>query len=621
MKWIALSFFALVMCFSSVVEAGPMQDAVSASRRGDYATAYRLWLPEAERGNATAQYNIGLFYDKGRGRPKSARQAAEWYNRAVKKGHISAQVNLGTLYIRGVGVDRNYARAKELFTLAANRGSLSAQNNLGLVYSRGWGVEKNYREAKRWFLKAAQFGHAKAQYQMGRLYFKGFGVTKSFGQSLVWHRRAANQGIPRSMGAIGAMYLAGWGVPRNNNLAYTWLTIAANKGFKGGRKALDIASRNLSDRDITRAERNARAWRPKSRSQTVRVQRLLKRAKSYAGVVDGVSSGRLRSAIRSFQRRQGMEVTGRINGRLLARLRRAVGRNDPVRVGQLRNGGRPDGPSRTRPPRQARPDNSDPGSRRNPSRRRNRADGGAPSDAAQPDRRRRREPSRIGANPRTQPRRQPRRRTGRRSTGTGFFITKAGHILTNRHVVRRCVKLSIRWSDGETGNAKILKISKTADLALIKTDAKVTKIAKFRTGKRLRQGDDILVFGFPLSGLLSSSGNLTTGSVAALAGLRGDAGTMQISAPVQPGNSGGPVLDKTGRIVGVVVSKLNATRIARLTKDIPQNINFAIKATVATNFLEAQAISYAVDNDGKQKTNADNAEAAKAFTVQIKCTR
>ncbi len=102
----------------------------------------------------------------------------------------------------------------------------------------------------------------------------------------------------------------------------------------------------------------------------------------------------------------------------------------------------------------------------------------------------------------------------------------------------------------------------------------------------MRQGEDIVVYGFPLPGVLSSGGNVSTGNVTALTGLGDDSRFLQISAPVQPGNGGGPLLDRSGNVVGVVVSKLNALSVASATGDVPQNVNFAIKASVALAFLE-----------------------------------
>jgi serine protease Do len=105
----------------------------------------------------------------------------------------------------------------------------------------------------------------------------------------------------------------------------------------------------------------------------------------------------------------------------------------------------------------------------------------------------------------------------------------------------------------------------------------------------------------------------------AVVGLRQNSGQMQISAPVQPGNSGGPVLDATGNVVGVVVSKLNTLGVASVTGDIAQNVNFAIKASVAKNFLDANNVPTISTISSQPVSNPDLADRAKAFTAFVTC--
>ena len=145
-------------------------------------------------------------------------------------------------------------------------------------------------------------------------------------------------------------------------------------------------------------------------------------------------------------------------------------------------------------------------------------------------------------------------------------------------------------------------------------------VAVFREGASVRAGDPIVALGYPLPGLLSSDVNLSVGNVSALAGLRDDTRYLQISAPVQPGNSGGPLLDASGHLVGIVTSKLDF-RVARFTGDIPQNVNFALKAEIAGTFLDSKGISYQTARSDQQLSPAQVSEIARPFAVRIECKR
>jgi hypothetical protein len=143
----------------------------------------------------------------------------------------------------------------------------------------------------------------------------------------------------------------------------------------------------------------------------------------------------------------------------------------------------------------------------------------------------------------------------------------------------------------------------------------------FRTGQQVKLGEEIIVLGFPLRGVLSSPPTVTTGIVSSLAGLRDDRTRLQISAPVQPGNSGGPVLDRFGNVVGVVVGKLNALKAMQVTGDIPQNVNFAVHSSIVTSILDSYSISYKLKASSEERPIAEIVARSLSAVVAIECSR
>jgi S1-C subfamily serine protease len=203
------------------------------------------------------------------------------------------------------------------------------------------------------------------------------------------------------------------------------------------------------------------------------------------------------------------------------------------------------------------------------------------------------------------------------SSGTGFFVNSTGNIVTNHHVIASCSTIRVVPVGGQETSAYVVAKDKTNDLAILKTSISPIAVPSLREQPRL--GESVYVFGFPLTGLLSASGNFTSGTITALFGLGDDSRFLQISAPVQPGNSGGPVIDKFGNVVGVVVSKLNALGVAAATDDIPQNVNFAIKSTIAANFLDASGISPSDTPQTRELSPEAIADQAKLYTVRVLC--
>ena len=206
------------------------------------------------------------------------------------------------------------------------------------------------------------------------------------------------------------------------------------------------------------------------------------------------------------------------------------------------------------------------------------------------------------------------------STGTSF-VAAEGRLLTNNHVVEGCRRMVARNAKGVEQTAQVIATDRVRDLALLTVPKEFGPPLTFRTAPEVRRGETVVTYGFPLFGLLSSGPTLTTGDISALSGLRDNQTNYQISAPVQPGNSGGPLLDGQGNVIGVVVAKLNAARIAEMTDgDIPQNVNFAVKGGPALDFLHEHGVSpRTATSAGADKGAAAVGDIANPSTAFLQC--
>jgi hypothetical protein len=200
------------------------------------------------------------------------------------------------------------------------------------------------------------------------------------------------------------------------------------------------------------------------------------------------------------------------------------------------------------------------------------------------------------------------------SVGSGVVIGAHGEVLTNAHVVKDCTKITVRGS-----SASIIARDEKNDLAAVRSDLPSSPVAIFRDGRPVRAGDAVVALGYPLFGLLTDTASLSAGHVSALAGIGGDTRFLQIDAAVQPGNSGGPLLDASGHLVGIVTGKLDVMRLAPVLRDIPQNVNFALRAEMVRAFLDSRDIAYKTAPSEQQLSPADVGEIGRPFTVHIAC--
>ncbi len=133
------------------------------------------------------------MYESGRGVPKDATEASQWYRKAAEQGFQSAQFNLGDLYKNGTGVAKDEKEAFKWFRMAADKGNAMAQDRVGSAYQHGKGVSESVQQAVQWYRKSADQGYAAGQFSLGIMYEFGAGVSKDSTEAMSWYRKAAAQ--------------------------------------------------------------------------------------------------------------------------------------------------------------------------------------------------------------------------------------------------------------------------------------------------------------------------------------------------------------------------------------------------------------------------------------------
>ena len=182
----------------------------------------------------------------------------------------------------------------------------------------------------------------------------------------------------------------------------------------------------------------------------------------------------------------------------------------------------------------------------------------------------------------------PGRGTGQRiGVGTCFAIDAQGTVATAQHVVAGARRIAVRLADGTVLDATLQRASEATDVALLKIEHATKDFLALGEHDAARVGGHVFTVGYPTPDLLGTEPKFSDGSISALSGVRGDAAAMQITVPIQPGNSGGPLLDERGAVLGVVVARAADSAFYDRTGALPQNVNFASKADNLRTLLNA----------------------------------
>jgi len=471
----------------------------------------------------------------------------------------------------------------------ARRGDRKAQFALGQAYNTGSGVAMDHTKAVSWYRKSANQGYPPAQTVLGLMYYWGPAsgqrvLAKNYAEAVKWFRLAAEQGFPAAQYWLGVAYTIGNGLPQDYEKAAQWYRRAAKQGYTRAQTALGVA--HSQGKGVRQDYIEAYKWYTLAVRKGNRVAADDRDSLGARMTKDQIDQAvRLAQEFKSQRQRFDTAAGGQASSLSMAAVRdiqwrlRALG-YDPGPVDGI------------------------PGKRTQSAVKAFQHD-----QALEPD-------GRLSKDlyARLKQIAVPVR------AGSGFIVTRLGHLVTAHHVVPECDEIRIHWKK-ETNKASVVADDEPNDLALLQLSSP-TKVppARFRATKPVRLGEDTLVAGYPLAGAISTELNVSVGTVNALAGPGDDPDMLQLSAPLQSGYSGGPVLDRRGNVIGVVVG---TTRAVTTEKEgvILQNVNWATKASAVRRFLQTKGIELLLDGEGEQLTNPEIAQMARGFTVAVECRR
>jgi TPR repeat protein len=503
----------------------------------DEAEGFKWFLKAAERGLANAQVTVGWSYHSGQGMPQDYAEAVKWFRKAAEQGNMYAQYDLGLCYHDGQGVPQDYAEAVKWFRKAAERGLAQAQSDLGLCYRFGHGVPQDYAEAVKWWRKAAEQGYASAQCNLGTCYENGHGVTQDYAEAVKWCRKAAEQGDAYGQYNLGLYYHNSYGVAQDYAEAVKWYRKAAEQGLAQAQSDLGLCYR--FGHGVPQDYAEAVKWWRKAAEQGYAG------AQYDLGITYETGQGVPQDYIEAYKWYNLAASQGDTNS--------VEGRDAIIELmtpGQIAEG------------------------QRRASAFAARKEGQAAGDAtARPP---------FADIP-----------TG---SGTGFFVADS-RVLTSYHVVNDANAIKI-VSGSRVCTAKVVKADPANDLALLATTVMVGEPEQSQAGgalfpalpilssRDIHLGDSVFTLGFPNVEVQGVEPKLTRGEINSLAGIQDDPRFVQMSVAVQPGNSGGALVDTRGNVVGIVTMRLDDLKLLEMSGSLPQNVNYALKSSFILAFLD-----------------------------------
>ena len=407
--------------------------------------------------------------------------------------------------------------------------------------------------------KGAEKGDSSAQYWLGTCYDSenrwrgtslddGQGVAKDDVEAVKWYRKAAEQGNALAQAVLGGCYSTGRGVEKDDIKAVKWYRKAAEQGLPDSQ--FDLGGCYFMGQGVTKDEVEAVKWLRKAAEQgNVLAQAILGGCYfTGRGVAKNEVEGYKWVLLAAAQGEETAKKNIPAFESMLSPAQRAEGQR-LAQEWQTKERDRLEAFARVAQECEAKRVNH---------------------ESSQSLERR----------PATEATKAPHN-----VTGTGFLITHNGYLITNHHVVKDSGKVRVQTTAGLL-DAVVVRTDAASDLALLKVTGTFDALPVVSSSNS-RLGSTVATVGFPNIGLQGFEPKLSKGDISSLAGMQDDVKQFQISVPVQPGNSGGALVDERGNVVGVVTAQLNQEAALTSSGTLAQNVNYAVKSSYLLGFLEA----------------------------------
>ena len=525
-----------------------------------YSQAAQYFIKSAEAGNIYAQTVLASNYLLGIGVKVDKKKSAYWEAKAAEQGNLSSIKETANNYYLGIGVDKNYKTAFKWHQQAVDLGDKESIYKLAKMFDAGEGTDKDQDKAIELYTKAAEAGYAEAQNKLAQIYFKGIkGVKKDYKTSFKWATKAADQGLADAQNKMGIFYSTGKHVVEiNMQTAFEWFQKAADQGST--KAFINLGAFYAAGQGVKLDSNKAYKWYKKAaeagdKQGQYHIGRHYDFGISVQKDINEAVKWYKKSANQDFRKAQTALGTVHYYGDEEAGF--------PINYKKAANWY-----------------------------------------------------YKAATNDKIESEEERQVDVIVTSSGSGFFVTP-NHIITNNHVTEGCDEIQVK-NKGYKATVELLDTDATTDLSILVTGKPSKYFLHLRNRKPVSTGEQSLALGYPFSTALGSELKVTSGNIAALTGFNNNIAELQLTAPVQPGNSGGPLLDDNGNVIGVIVSRLETS--SEITDDRPaQNVNFAIKSNMAKIFMDLNMIDYQVRKANGSMSVSQIVTEAKEATVQVIC--